>query len=112
MSRKPLAMASWKMAMTVAEGLAFVREFQTLAQDLCARVDVVICPPYTALWPLAQALRVSNICLGGQNIAPVTDLARTGEVSAALLVDAGCRRVDGTFNGMWSPHRVYSKGTN
>ena len=91
--RKPLALSNWKMALTVAESLALVREFETLAGDLLDLVEVVICPPYTSLWPVAQALRESRIQLGGQNIAATTDLARTGEISAALLADVDCRWV-------------------
>jgi len=102
MSRKPLALANWKMAMTVAESLAFVRDFEALVGDLLGKVDVVICPPFTALWPVAQALRGSRIQLGGQNIAPTADLARTGEISAALLADVGCRWV---MLGHWEVRR-------
>ncbi len=90
MIRKPLALSNWKMAMTVAESRAFIRDFEAIAGDLLERVDVVICPPFTALWPVAQALRGSHIQLGGQNIAPTADPARTGEISAALLADVGC----------------------
>ena len=88
--------------MTVAESLAFVREFEALAADLLDKVDVVICPPYTALWPVAQVLRDSRIQLGGQNIAPTADPARTGEISAALLADVGCRWV---MLGHWEIRR-------
>lgn len=88
--------------MTVAEGLAFVQEFQAIACDLLEVVDVLICPPFTALWPLAQVLRQSKIHLGGQNIAPSNDPARTGEVSATLLADAGCRWV---MLGHWEVRR-------
>jgi triosephosphate isomerase len=102
MIRKPLALSNWKMAMTVAESLAFVRDFEAIAGDLLDEVDVVICPPFTALWPLAQALRGSRIQLGGQNIAPTADLARTGEISAALLADAGCLWV---MLGHWEVRR-------
>jgi len=90
------------MAMTVAESQAFVRDFEAIAGDLLDEVDVVICPPFTALWPVAQALRGSSIQLGGQNIAPTADLARTGEISAALLADAGCRWV---MLGHWEVRR-------
>jgi len=114
------------MAMTVAESLAFVRDFEAIAGDLLDRVDVVICPPFTALWPVAQALRGSpsttlhfdwaqckrrgsgqgsgrsRIQLGGQNIAPTADLPRTGEISAALLADVGCRWV---MLGHWEVRR-------
>jgi triosephosphate isomerase len=110
MTRKPLALSNWKMAMTVAESLAFVRDFQATAGDLLDRVDVVICPPFTTLWSVAQALRGSpstssgrsRIQLGGQNIAPTADLARTGEISAALLLDVGCRWV---MLGHWEVRR-------
>ena len=88
--------------MTVAESQAFVRDFEAIAGDLLERVDVVICPPFTALWPVAQALRGSRIQLGGQNIAPTADPARTGEISAALLADVGCRWV---MLGHWEVRR-------
>jgi len=63
---------------------------------------VVICPPFTALWPVAQALHGTRIQLGGQNIAPTSDPARTGEISAALLADVGCRWV---MLGHWEVRR-------
>lgn len=93
MPRKPLALANWKMAMAVAEGLAFVHAFQSRYSDLLAAADVVICPPYTSLWPLAQEVRDNSLQLGGQNIAAATDPTHTGEISAALLADVGCRWV-------------------
>jgi triosephosphate isomerase len=102
MARKPLAVSNWKMAMTIAESLAFVRDFEAITGDLLDAVDVVICPPFTALWPVAQVLRSSRIQLGGQNVAPSTDLARTGEISAALLADVGCRWV---LLGHWEVRR-------
>jgi len=102
MPRTPLALSNWKMAMTIAAGLAFARDFPMLARDLLDQVDVVICPPFTALWPLAQALRGGRLQLGGQNIAPDDDAARTGEVSAAQLADAGCRWV---MLGHWEVRR-------
>jgi triosephosphate isomerase len=102
MARKPLAISNWKMALTVAEGLGHVREFEALAGDLLDAVDVVICPPFTALWSLAQVLQGSRLELGGQNIAPSADLARTGEISAALLADVGCRWV---MLGHWEVRR-------
>lgn len=102
MARRPLALSNWKMAMTVAESLAFVRAFDALAGELLNRIDVVICPPYTALWPVAQALRESRLQLGGQNVAPSAELARTGEISAALLADVGCRWV---MLGHWELRR-------
>jgi triosephosphate isomerase len=124
MSRKPLALANWKMDMTVAESLAFVQDFLALAGDCLDSVDVILCPPYTALGPLAEKLdaiypqpdeqdtpitvpdaesapRVP-IQLGAQNVASSTDPARTGQISAALLADVGCECV---MLGHWEVRR-------
>ena len=102
MPRRPIALSNWKMAMTVAEGLAFARELPPLAGELLDDIDVVICPPFTALWPIAQALRGSRLQLGGQNIAADGDAARTGEISAAQLAEAGCAWV---LLGHWEVRR-------
>jgi triosephosphate isomerase len=105
MSRKPLALANWKMAMTVAESLAFVQSLHQSAGDMLNQLDSIICPPYTAIWPLAQELQrlSSPIVLGGQNIAPSDDPAQAGGISAPLLADAGCRRV---MLGHWEVRRA------
>lgn len=102
MTRKPLAVAMWKMAMTVAESRAFIRDFYALAGDLLDAVDVVVFPPFTALWPVAQVLPDARLQIGGQNIASSTDPAHTGQISAALLADAGCRWA---FLGHWEVRR-------
>ncbi len=100
--RKPMALSNWKMAMTIAESVNFVREFRALAGDLVREVDVVICPPFTALHPVAQALAGSPIMLGAQNVSADDDPARTGQVSAELLADVGCRWV---MLGHWEVRR-------
>ena len=93
MGRKPLALANWKMAMTIPESLAFVREFRTTVGDLAQAVDIVLCPPHTALYAVAQALADSPIAVGAQNLCAAPGLAHTGEISAPLLADAGCKWV-------------------
>ncbi len=108
MPRKPLALANWKMTMTVADSLTFVHDAQAQLGAILAKLDLVICPPYTALWPVAQELRNLyardgyTLHLGGQNCAATTDIARTGEISAELLADAGCRWV---MLGHWETRR-------
>ena len=102
MVRKPMALANWKMAMTIAESWEWVRDFRAAAGDLLNGIDVVVCPPYTALWAVIQALGDSPIQVGGQNIAPTAELSRTGEISAALLADVGCQRV---MLGHWEVRR-------
>jgi triosephosphate isomerase len=91
--RKPFAIANWKMAMTISESLAFVRQFSASAAGLTQAVDVVLFPPYTALHAVAQALAGSPIALGAQDLCAAPGKAHTGEVSAPLLADVGCQWV-------------------
>jgi len=105
--RTPLAIANWKMAMTIAESLAFLRDFIPLAGDLLDRVDVILCPPATAIHPLHRALEAthpyaSRISLGAQDLSEDPEIARTGQISASLLVEAGCRWV---MLGHWEVRR-------
>ena len=89
--RRPMVEANWKMAMTVAESLAYVQEFRSLVAGDLDRVDVLLCPPYTAIWPMAQALQGSPLQLGAQNLSAEDDPAHTGQISASLAFEAGCR---------------------
>lgn len=90
-ARKPFALANWKMAMTIPESLAFVRQFRAAVGELAQEVDIVLCPPYTALHAVAQALVDSPIALGAQDLCAAPGLAHTGEISAPLLADVGCK---------------------
>ena len=87
--RKPLALSNWKMAVTVPQSLSFVRAFIPLVADLVQQVDIVICPPYTGLTALAEAVAGSGLALGGQDLWAAPDEAHTGAISGALLADAG-----------------------
>jgi triosephosphate isomerase len=89
--RKPVAISNWKMAMTIAQGQAFVHAFQPAAASYLDRVEVILCPPLTAIWAVAEAITDRRIQLAGQNLADTNDPARMGQVSASLLADAGCR---------------------
>jgi triosephosphate isomerase len=72
-----------------------------LAQDVAAKAeankpldfDVVICPPTTIIWPIIEAIMGSPIALGGQDCHTATHGAFTGDISAAMLSDIGCRYV-------------------
>jgi len=56
-------------------------------------VDIVVCPPYTLLAYIADALEASNILIGAQDIYWQDEGAFTGEVSGKMLKDAGCKYV-------------------
>ncbi len=102
MSRRPLVLANWKMAMTVQESLDFIDNFKQASGSLLELVDVVIAPPFTALWPVAKAMDQTSIQLAGQNFTSDQQVAHTGEISASLLADAGCRWV---MIGHWEVRR-------
>ncbi len=91
MTRQPIALANWKMEMTISESLAFVQCFLALAGDRLAQVQVILCPPYTALHAMAQALGGTSVELGGQTVSVASGGAHTGEISARLVADAGGR---------------------
>ena len=90
--RVPLVVANWKMNGTMAEARALasaVREGLRRARG----VEVALCPPFTALAAVAEALAGSPIALGAQNCHWEASGAFTGEVSPAMLVEVGCRLV-------------------
>lgn len=84
MIRKKLIAGNWKMNKTAADGV-------TLTKDIVAEigretsVDVVICPPFTALESAARALEGQAVKLGAQNVHPEKSGAYTGEISAEML---------------------------
>ncbi len=73
----------------VAESLALVNELKPLVAGT-EGADIVVCPVFTALYPVAQALEGSNIQLGAQNCHMKESGAYTGEISPQMLKDVGC----------------------
>jgi triosephosphate isomerase len=92
-ARKKFVCGNWKMHRTAAEARTLAREVRAAAEPLADRVDVAIAPPFTALFAAAAELAGSRIGLGAQNLHWESQGAFTGEVSAPMLVDAGCRYV-------------------
>lgn len=90
--RKSVVAANWKMYKTVKEGESFLAQFP-LEKELYQEVEVVVCPPFTALQAVEKGLRGTGIKLGGQNLYPAAEGAFTGEISPAMLKDLGCTYV-------------------
>ena len=90
--RKLIIAGNWKMNKTVAEGLDLV---QSLKRDLAnvKEVDVVVCPPYTALSEVSKTILDSNIRLGAQNMSENGPGAFTGEIAAEMLKEFSVRYV-------------------
>jgi triosephosphate isomerase len=81
------------MHRTAAEARALVREVRAAVEGLTERVDVAVAPPFTALHAAAEELAGSRVGLGAQNLHFEAQGAFTGEISAPMLVEAGCRLV-------------------
>jgi triosephosphate isomerase (TIM) len=90
--RTPFIAANWKMFKTVHEGVVFVKELRLLAKDV-TDVEIVVAPPFTAVHAVAEAARNSPIGVAGQNLHWEREGAFTGEVSAAMLQEAGAEYV-------------------
>jgi triosephosphate isomerase len=90
--RNPIIVANWKMFKTVNEALAYIDEFLPLVKN-SGETEVVLAPPFTALRAAAAAVAGSRVTLAGQNLHWEADGAFTGEISAAMLADAGCSYV-------------------
>ena len=91
-TRRPLVIGNWKMHKTGAEGAALASE---IAAGLPAgldphRAEVAVAPPFTAIAPVAEAIRSSAVGLAAQDVFYEREGAFTGAVSAPMLAAAGC----------------------
>jgi len=89
---RPLIAGNWKMYKTVRESFDFVMELKKVLPASLDR-DVLIAPPFPSLYPVSELLKGTPILLGAQNLHDAKEGAYTGEVSAAMLCDAGCNAV-------------------
>jgi triosephosphate isomerase (TIM) len=90
--RKPLVIGNWKMngdSAMAGHLLSVLRD--ALAPSLLDAADVAVCPPYPYLSLAASSLAGSRIGWGAQDVSDRDNGAFTGEVSAAMLGDLGCR---------------------
>jgi triosephosphate isomerase len=90
--RKLIIAGNWKMHKTAAEALALVKSLKIDLANI-KEVDVVVCPPFTALAIVATAVLESNIRLGAQNMSEHHSGAHTGEIAAGMLKEFSVRYV-------------------
>lgn len=86
MARTPYLAANWKMNKTVAEAAEFIDAL--LPRIAATPHDVVICPGYLALSEVVERSRGSAVSVAAQNMHQAESGAFTGEISAAMLVEA------------------------
>jgi triosephosphate isomerase len=91
--RKLIVAGNWKMNKTVAEALDLVRGLKIELTNV-KEVDIVVCPPFTALSEVSKAiLETKNIRLGAQNMSENNVGAHTGEIAAVMLKEFSVRYV-------------------
>src|SRR6187551_996233 len=90
--RKLVIAGNWKMNKSVAEALDLVHG---LKRELASvkEVDIIVCPPFTALDAVSKAILDSNIRLGAQNMNEHNGGAFTGEITAGMLKEFSVRYV-------------------
>jgi triosephosphate isomerase len=90
--RKLIIAGNWKMNKTVAEALDLVRDLKLELANV-KEVDIVVCPPFTALESVSKAVLDSNLRLGAQNMSEHNVGAYTGEIAAVMLKEFSVRYV-------------------
>jgi triosephosphate isomerase len=90
--RKLIIAGNWKMNKTVAEALALVRGLK-IELATCKEVDIVVCPPFTALSEVSKVIIDTVIRLGAQNMSEQNYGAFTGEIAAGMLKEFSVRYV-------------------
>jgi len=90
-ARRKFVCGNWKMHKTQGEARELVRALAPLLEGLADRVQVAVAPPFTALAATSEALRGSAIELAAQDVHFEKQGAFTGEVSAPMLAEVGCR---------------------
>ena len=90
--RQPLVAGNWKMHGSRAENAALVRSLLDQLKP-GSGTEVLLCPPFVYLPDVGRLLMDSDVVLGAQSVCDEPQGAFTGEVSAAMLKDVGCRYV-------------------
>ena len=91
MARKKIIAGNWKMNMTPSEAVKLVETLKPLVVN--DEVDVVFCVPAIDIIPVVEAAKGTNIQVGAENMYFEEKGAYTGEISPAMLVDAGVKYV-------------------
>jgi len=90
--RKLIIAGNWKMNKTVAEALDLVNGLKRELGNI-KEIDIVVCPPFTALSDVSKAILNTNIRLGAQNMSEHNFGAYTGEIAAGMLKEFSVRYV-------------------
>ncbi len=87
--RTPLVAGNWKMHKLVGESVETVNALLPLVKG-ASGVEIVVCPPFTALHAVGQVLQGTNVALGAQDVYTEPQGAFTGAISVPMELDVGC----------------------
>jgi triosephosphate isomerase len=90
--RRPIIAGNWKMNKTTVEARDLTQKLIPLISGVSGR-DIVLAPPFTALQAVAEVIKGTGIGLSAQNMHWEDKGAFTGEISAEMLLDLGCKYV-------------------
>jgi triosephosphate isomerase len=92
--RKTIIAGNWKMYKTITQGIELANGLKRELFELDSEIiDIVLCPPFTALSEVCEVVADSNIQVGAQDAYCQDEGAFTGEVSPLMLKDVGCKFV-------------------
>jgi triosephosphate isomerase (TIM) len=90
--RRPVIAGNWKMYKTQADARAYFSALAPLVRNT-VHCDIIIAPPFTAIPASVEAVKGTPISIAAQDMHGEPEGAFTGEVSSAMLVEAGCQAV-------------------
>ncbi len=91
--RKKIVAGNWKMNTLPAEGVELAKGIVAGRGEVCSCVNFIVCPPFTHLSMVAEALKGSDIAIGAQDCATEAKGAYTGEIAAQMIAALGCKYV-------------------
>jgi len=92
-ARRPLIAGNWKMNGLSAAVAELDRMIEGFGPELAAKLDLLICPPFTLIEEFAATAKGSKVMIGAQDCHPKPAGAHTGDISAEMLADAGAKAV-------------------
>ena len=93
MARKLIIAANWKMNKGPAETVEFIEAFLPGAEELSAKCDIVIAPPFVSIPAASGLLADSVVALSAQNVSDQEEGAFTGEIATSMLNEVGAQYV-------------------
>ena len=93
MARKKIVAGNWKMNTLPAEGVELAKSVVAGRGEVCSCVNFIVCPPFTHLSQVIEAVKGSDIAVGAQDCATEAKGAYTGEIAASMIAALGCKYV-------------------